>query len=124
MGKDDVDVGQIQALEGQVDTLDNVLARETDVVQPALGLVNVSRVVLAVVDLGGDDKVVLLPAKVLDGLAEDDLGLRGRVVLAGVEEVDTGIVGGLEARVGLVYRVLEEIRERKILWYSSKTYHP
>ena len=54
----------------------------------------------APVDLGRDNQVVPLPAKFLDRLAHDNLGLAARVGLGAVEEVDPGVVGGFHAVKG------------------------
>lgn len=43
-------------------------------------------------DLGADYEITALPAKFLDGLAHNNLGLASGVVLGRVEEVDTEII--------------------------------
>jgi len=45
--------------------------------------------------LGRNDEVILLPAKLLNGLSEHNFRLSTGVDLGCVEEVDTGIVGCL-----------------------------
>src|SRR5690606_17615894 len=45
------------------------------------------------VELGGDHQVV---APAGDGLAQDLLGLAGRVDVGGVDEVDAGVEGGVD----------------------------
>jgi len=49
------------------------------------------------IDLGGNDKIVSLPAIFLDGLAHDLLGLASSVRFCTVEEVDASIVSSLHA---------------------------
>jgi len=50
-----------------------------------------------------DDQVISVPAKVLDGLAHNDLGFSPRVGLGGVKEVHAAVVGSLHAGKGALY---------------------
>jgi len=49
------------------------------------------------VDLGRDDEVVALPAKLLDRLPHHPLRLSRGIALGAVEEVDAGVVCGFHA---------------------------
>lgn len=75
MGVDNVDVFEVEALEGGTEAFDDVLAAQAVVVDEDLA------VVAAPVELGADDDVVALPAELLDGLAHDDFGLASGVAV-------------------------------------------
>jgi len=88
MGKDNVDVVESQVLERDVETLNDVLSRQTSGI---LGLASLS----TEEDLGGNDNVSSVPAKLLDHSTHLSLGFTGRVGLGVVEHVDTVVETGL-----------------------------
>lgn len=53
--------------------------------------------------LGGDDQIITLPSKLLDGLSHDSLRLAPGIDLGAVEEVDTTIIGRLHTRKSSLY---------------------
>ena len=87
----EVDVVGLEALEAGVDGVQNVSAGGADVVAPRTG---------AAEDLGSDDDVFSGDIQVLQGLAQGLFALALGVDISGVEEVDTGVDGGLDELVG------------------------
>lgn len=83
---------EFQSLQTHIEPLDQMFPRQPAVVD---GIVAEGA---AKVDLGGDDEVVALPAKLLDRLAHHSLRLSRGIALGAVEEVDAGVVRGLHAR--------------------------
>ena len=77
VGEDDIDVGGLEALDGGLETLDDVLAAET----AGVGLLATG----AEEDLGGQDVLVAGPAELLESLAHLDLGSTVGINLGGVE---------------------------------------
>jgi hypothetical protein len=88
MGKDNVDVVESQVLERDVETLNDVLSRQTSGI---LGLASLS----TEEDLGGNDNVSSVPAELLDNSTHLSLGFSCRVGLGIVEHVDTVVETGL-----------------------------
>lgn len=125
VGIDEVDVLEIEALQGGVDTLDDVLAGETVVVDfvVAKGVTPedlrestkcqsfctmllfflLSSSDVSISHLGGDDEVVSLPAILFDGLAHDNLALAAGIHFGAVEKVDARVVRGLHAGIGALF---------------------
>lgn len=124
VGVDDVDVFEVEAGERLVHALDDVLPRQAGIVDGvlaklatpielsiggesfALATYNANdggRRPSAMTYLCRDDQVISVPAKVLDGLAHNDLGLSPSVSLSRIEEVDAAVVGSLHAGKGALY---------------------
>lgn len=116
MSVNNIHIWQIQSLQRQVHALDYVLSGQTVVIE---GFGGVGGICLAPIDLamlvsrwrksllkmrvaylGRNDQVILLPAKLLNGFSQNDLGLSAGVDLGSVEKVDAGIVGSLNAVEG------------------------
>lgn len=93
MAVDDVDVVHVEALEGGLGALDDVLAGEALVVGSGA----------APEDLGADDEVGALPPQLADGLAHDLLGAAVGVDLGVVEEVDAVVAAALEEGFRLLH---------------------
>jgi hypothetical protein len=111
VGVDNVDVWQAEAFEGEVEALNDVFPGEADVIDWVGWVVGV---VEAEVDFCGYHEIVLLPAELIDGLAEHDFGFPSGVVLCCVEEVDTGIVRLLEDVECVFYKGRISIRSEKM----------
>lgn len=113
MGVNQVDVLQLESLEGLVHALNDVLPRQAAAVNLPVAK-SITPVKLSsgqqpnrvqnkgrdgYTYLGGDDDVVPLPAKLLDGLAHNLLGFALSVPFGAVEKVDAAVVRGLHTGI-------------------------
>jgi hypothetical protein len=116
--KDEVDVVKAEALEGEIEAFDYVLAGEADVVDAVLAVgaapVDLSNGVRwrdstrekrfgNLTCLGGYNKVVALPAEFFNGSAHCFLTLSTRIAFGAVEKVDTDVIGSLHACEGVFW---------------------
>lgn len=60
-------------------------------------------------NLGRDHHLVARNAEVADGLTKDPLALAARIDIGGVDEIDAGVEGRLDQRVGLVLAQLADL---------------
>lgn len=114
MGVDEVHVLEVESLEGELGTLNDVLSREALVVDGVVAKgtapVNLLRKycqfmmlldrLTSISHLCRNDQVVAFPAELSDGLSHDDLGLAFAIDLGAVEEVNTTVIGGFHALEG------------------------
>lgn len=93
MAIDDVDILHVEALEGGLGALDDVLAGEALVVGAGA----------SPEDLGGYDDVRAFPAELPDSLAHDLLSSAVGIYLGVVEEIDAMVTATLQQRLGLLH---------------------